>query len=243
MKIYFLFLLAVSLLGVGGCSSDDMNGHIDDLDAIIIDNNVGEVWSGTGVPGWLEDRQMKLALDKLWPLSGHTNHTLWEVYQFNAKGVTLVALRYEHVNGSAYDTGLRCYTNDGRQVDADRVKEEFEQTRKLIWTNRMGGEGKIPVIRPDEEGLMLMAWMQNVVNDICESADKTDGFLLELSLEQTLQGGEIISVFKSERYVRNSGIVKEQRYYTAAGEIMESFNYISNKSWIIHSLSHGYYSE
>lgn len=81
---------------------------------------------------------------------------LFRVYKFAYEDNLLLALTYNRFghreNYYYYESETLCYTDDGRRVKFEKVKDSFEKSAILLWTNEMDGE-KINIPELSEEDL------------------------------------------------------------------------------------------
>lgn len=180
MKTYLfkiLFLLG-TLSFVCGCSSDD-NGFI-------LDNNIGEKWDGVGLPSWLKERYIDFGLyEREWVIESYYAPELFRVYKFAYEGNLLLALTYNRFghreNYYYYESGTLCYTDDGRRVKFEKVKDSFEKSAVLLWTNEMDGENTPQVSDFKLGNTNSLGWLQEVIDKVCKDIQEPDQVLFRVT--------------------------------------------------------------
>lgn len=170
-------MLMVVFLGTAGCSDNDINLSDDDL---YLDENLGDVWTGDGLPTWLNDRQFKFELEAGWMVESYLYGVLWKAYKFNHKGTLMLALEYEKVgNEYNWSEGTICYAADGREVNFSKVKDSFKKGSELIWTNEICSEGSVPQISYcDFENPETLEWLQKIIDASCREVVEAGNFML-----------------------------------------------------------------
>lgn len=185
MKTYLfriLFLLG-TLSFVCGCSSDDNAGS--DFNGFILDNNIGEKWDGVGLPSWLKERYIDFGLyEREWMIESYSTHALFRVYKFAYKGNLLLALTYNRLglrDNYYYESGTLCYTDDGRRVKFEKVKDSFEKSAILLWTNEMDGENTPQVSDFKLGNTNSLGWLQEVIDKVCKDIQEPDQVLYQVT--------------------------------------------------------------
>ncbi|MDH6534704.1 hypothetical protein D0T51_10910 [Parabacteroides sp. 52] len=74
------------------------------------------------------------------------------MYAFDYKTTTYVAVCYDGSIGDKTVEGIKCYTDEGYQIDYKKVKASYEKKRTLIWTSVIGGAKEIA--EPHKENKM-----------------------------------------------------------------------------------------
>ena len=165
MRSLFSYILAFCgvLVLFSGCSK-----NLDDI--YLDDNKVMQRWDGGEIPFWLANRYyygfwLKSGLEDS---SCEVNESI-RVYKFEHKELTLLALSYDIFNGNECQSGTLCYSDDGREVDFEKVKGSFRKGSTLLETN-VWGEGNIPTLQDfkfsDVDGL---EWLRKTIENLCRS--------------------------------------------------------------------------
>lgn len=220
MKTYLfkiLFLLG-TLSFVCGCSSDD-NGFI-------LDNNIGEKWDGVGLPSWLKERYIDFGLyEREWMIESYYAPELFRVYKFAYEGNLLLALTYNRFghreNYYYYESGTLCYTDDGRRVKFEKVKDSFEKSAVLLWTNEMDGENTPQVSDFKLGNTNSLGWLQEVIDKVCKNIQEPDQVLFRVTCGYAYSNNNTYIVldyeyFDKDNLVNGTQIIRN--VYTLDGE-------------------------
>lgn len=218
-----LIALAFSSMMLCGCS--------DSFEDFIINDKTEEAWDGVGTPSWLNNKAFDISMERGWAWDNYLFPAMWKVYLFHYEEQVLVYMHYDCLRQHHFETGGYCYTTDGREVDFSKVNNKFDQTKALIYTNQMGGEGAIPQVQDmhitDWEKYQ---WMQQELKDICKEADEAGSFITRIR----------IAISKDEEQEQHIGIAYDycpydfaethvERYYSLSGTPVEMpENSISN---------------
>lgn len=204
----FLILFAFGAVLLSGCSET-----IDDF--IIGDEVAKERWDGTGKPKWMREKAFNISMERGWSLDSQENLTLWKVYCFTYKGQLLVYMHFDNFRHKVFESGGYCYTSDGRLVDFKKVDNKFEETKRLIYTNQMGGEGSVPQIAElDFDGKEKYPWMQAELDRICEEVDKAGNFMTRIWISAGKE--HIVIAYDSCPYAFES--IRNEKFYSLDGE-------------------------
>lgn len=242
MKTYlFYILIVVGVWGVVcGCSDANEDGNPEpDLKDLIIDEDIsgsmGEKWDGTALPSWLRDRWFDFILNDLewWLTESYLAPTLYNVYKFYYKENLLIVLTYNRFGLNQnyyYESGAVCYTDDGRRVKFDKIKDHFEKNAVLLWSNGFDGE-RIPQVADynlgDTEGL---GWLQEAIDQICEDIQEPDQLLYQVACGYVHAEGATYIMLDYEYFDKNNlnnGEIKIRNIYKLDGEkvtITENLN-------------------
>lgn len=218
MKTYLfkiLFLMG-TLSFVCGCSSDD-NGFI-------LDNNIGEKWDGVGLPSWLKERYIDFGFyEKEWMIESYYAPELFRVYKFAYEGNLLLALTYNRFghreNYYYYESGTLCYTDDGRRVKFEKVKDSFEKSAVLLWTNEMDGENTPQVSDFKLGNTNSLGWLQEVIDKVCKDIQEPDQVLFRVTCGYAYSNTYIVldyEYFDKDNLVNGTQIIRN--VYTLDGE-------------------------
>lgn len=220
MKTYLfkiLFLLG-TLSFVCGCSSDD-NGFI-------LDNNIGEKWDGLGLPSWLKERYIDFGFyEREWMIESYYAPELFRVYKFAYEGNLLLALTYNRFghreNYYYYESGTLCYTDDGRRVKFEKVKDSFEKSAVLLWTNEMDGENTPQVSDFKLGNTNSLGWLQEVIDKVCKNIQEPDQVLFRVTCGYAYSNSNTYIVLDYEYFDKNNLVNGTQiirNVYTLDGE-------------------------
>lgn len=212
-----LFLLG-TLSFVCGCSSDD-NGFI-------LDNNIGEKWDGVGLPSWLKERYIDFGFyEREWMIESYYAPELFRVYKFAYEGNLLLALTYNRFghreNYYYYESGTLCYTDDGRRVKFEKVKDSFEKSAVLLWTNEMDGENTPQVSDFKLGNTNSLGWLQEVIDKVCKNIQEPDQVLFRVTCGYAYSNSNTYIVldyeyFDKDNLVNGTQIIRN--VYTLDGE-------------------------
>lgn len=171
-KWYVCFLLAALLLGTAGCS-EDLYG----------DENIGNEWTGEGLPDWLRDRMSMITMENGWVFESYMYGMLWEAYKFEHEGKPMLVLKYEKVGAEDnWEEGTVCYAADGRKVNFSKVKESFIKKHELVWTDEICTGESIPKISYCElENPETLGWLQEVIDASCREVSESGNFMLKFA--------------------------------------------------------------
>lgn len=185
MRIYLfkiLFLLG-ALSFVCGCSSNDNTDS--DFSGFILDNNISEKWDGFGLPSWLKERYSDfLTHETGWMTESYYVPALCRVYKFAYKGNLLLALAYNKFGvreNYYYESGTICYTDDGRRVKFEKIKDSFEKSAVLLWTNEMDGENTPQVTDFELGNTNSLGWLQEVIDKVCKDIQEPNQLLCQVT--------------------------------------------------------------
>lgn len=226
MKTYLfriLFLLG-TLSFVCGCSSDDNAGS--DFNGFILDNNIGEKWDGVGLPSWLKERYIDFELyETEWAIESYYAPELFRVYKFAYEGNLLLALTYNRFghreNYYYYKSGTLCYTDDGRRVKFEKVKDSFEKSAVLLWTNEMDGENTPQVSDFKLGNTNSLGWLQEVIDKVCKDIQEPDQLLCRVTCGYAHNDSNTYIVLDYEYFDKNNladGPQIIRNVYTLDGE-------------------------
>lgn len=180
-KWYLYFLLMLAFLGAAGCSDNDVYLSDDDL---YLDENLGDVWTGDGLPTWLRSRQVEFSQSAGWLIKNESYDVLWKAYKFEHQGTLLLALEYEKVGYvDSWEEGTICYAANGRAVNYSKVKDSFKKGSELIWSNEFCLEGSEPQISDcGFENPESFGWFQEAINTTCLEVREAGNFMLGIYL-------------------------------------------------------------
>lgn len=222
MKTYLInFLLLLGILSsISGCSSDDT-----DLSDLILDNNIGEKWDGVGMPSWLKERYLTFVLQETeWMVESYEAPTLCNIYKFSYMGNTLVALSYKRFSlrqSFHYESGTICYTDDGRRVKFENLKDSFEKSAILMGTNGLGGKNTPKVADYELENIDSLGWLQEAIDKVCEDIQQPDQLLCRVACGYAHNDTDTYIVLDYEYFNKenlNNGPQKVRNVYTKNGE-------------------------
>lgn len=222
MKTSLLYSwLVVGMLAFAcGCSTDE------DWDDLLLDDNTYEKWDGTALPSWLGDRWFDCMLNDLewWLTESYLAPTLYNVYKFYYKENLLLVLTYDRFSFNQnyyYESGAVCYTDDGRRVKFDKIKDHFEKNAVLLWSNGFDGK-RIPQVADynlgDTEGL---GWLQEAIDQICEDIQEPDQLLYQVACGYVHADDATYIVLDCEYFDKNNlnnGKIKIRNIYKPDGE-------------------------
>jgi hypothetical protein len=237
MKIYlfsFLFLLGI-LGGMCGCSSDE-NSAETDFGNLILDDNIGEKWEGIGLPSWLEKRYFDFVLHETeWLAESYKGYGLCEVYKFSYKGNLLLALTYSRFalkQNYYYESGTLCYTDDGRRVRFEDVKDDFKENSVLLWSNRFDN-GSVPQVADfGLKGVESLGWLQDTIDKICKDIQEPEQLLGRVACGYAYSNDHTYIVLDYVYFDKNNldeGEIKIRNVYTLEGERVNIFENIDIK--------------
>ena len=222
----FLFLLGV-LIFICGCSSNENstsdNANLRDL---ILDNNIGEKWDGVGMPSWLKERYHDFMIHETkWMEESYVGPTLCMIYKFSYKGNLLLALAYNRFGllGQKFynESGTICYTDDGRRVKFENIRDSFEKSAILLGTNELGGENTPQVANYELGNIDSLGWLQKVIDKVCEDIREPNQLLYQVACGYAYKDAETYVVLKYEYYDKenlDNGPQEVCNVYTLNGE-------------------------
>lgn len=226
MKTYLfrlLFLLGC-LGGAYGCSSDETTVDTD-FNNLILDDNIGEKWDGTGLPSWLKERYLDFMLHESGGvIESYYVPALCEIYKFSYQGNLLLALTYSRFGFKQnyyYNSGTLCYTNDGRRVRFEDIKNDFEKTAVLLWTNRLDDENIPQVADYDLENVESLGWLQEAINKACKDIQEPQQFLCRIAWGYAYHNANAYIVLDYTYFDKENldkGKIKIRNVYTLDGE-------------------------
>lgn len=176
----FNLLFLLGILGFANSCSSSEDGIMENapLEELIMDDGfVGEKWDGEGILSWLHDRLFDFILyEKDWFTSSYDMPMLYKLYRFTYQDNLMVALEYYCYRGKEAETGVVCYTNDGKRVSFNNVKHAFDQTSALVWTNQWDDE-QIPQLADFKLDGRNVDWLQSVIDQACMDIQEPAQFL------------------------------------------------------------------
>lgn len=186
----FNLLFLLGILGFANSCSSSEDGIMENapLEELIMDDGfVGEKWDGEGIPSWLHDRHFDyVTQEKIWWFQQSCEIALFEdIYKFTYDEHLMVVIFYNRYAGglgsAELESGTMCFTDEGKRVDFNHVKGQFEQTAELIYTNQMDGENipQVSVFAPDFQS---MDWIQSEINKICAEIQEPEQSLTRIGL-------------------------------------------------------------
>lgn len=214
-----------------GCSSDEsIDSRNVDLNDLIMDENIGEEWNGTGVPSWLSNRFFNFVNEETeWLIESYWGVTQCNVYKFNYKNNLLLVLdynRFGHRNTYYNTSGKLCFTKDGRRVKFDDIKSGFENAAELVWTNKLGSKGQtIEVADSKLTNASSLSWLQQVINQTCENVKEPDQVLSKIAYGYANDGTNTYIVLDYDYFDKNNlgnGEISVRNVYTTNGEKIDT---------------------
>lgn len=221
-----LLLIGCLDIGVCSCSSDDNFVENAPLEDLTLDDYVGEKWNGEGIPSWLNERFIEFILDEdpHWAFSSYNAPRLYYVYRFAYQNNLMLAVSYWRY-GDEINTGTLCYTDEGKKVDFNKVKNAFENTNELVWTNQWDKEQTPKLSDFGLEGAGV-DWLQDVIDQACAKVQEPEQFLYQIgcSIDEESQ----CVIFAYEYTLNIPGNFPQGIYYLYSmdGEALSSQSYV-----------------
>lgn len=182
-KLFVYFLLTAALFGMAACSNDE--DYLLDDNEIYLDDNIGEAWTGEGLPAWLDNRLFTFKAKSPWMVESYWFGTLWKVYKFQHKSILMLALKYEKVgNEYNWEESTICYDAYGRAVNFSKVEGSFKKGAELIDTNEICTEESVPQLSASgvaEENVQSLEWFQKAIDASCREVREAGNFMLMFS--------------------------------------------------------------
>lgn len=210
------FLLFIIPIFITACAED-----------WILDDNVSEEWNGEGIPSWASDRIFDYQLESGWGASSYFEGELAEVFSFTHKNNLLAAIKYSRGIYEKVERGTLYYTRDGRKVNEGKVKESFDKTAKLVWSNEIGSIYRpIDIGKLELEDSASMAWFQDKLNIICKEFLHSDFFLAELTFGCDESENHFWISYTYNDCKEPHGLTRISKAYTRSGEEITNFSNI-----------------
>lgn len=216
MKKWYIYFLLVAIFFSGSGCSDDL--YLSDNE-LYTGDGVCEVWTGDGIPTWLQDRQCKFEMDAGWLIKSEGFDVLWRAYKFEYKSTLMLALEYEKVGYvDSWEEGTICYAADGRAVNFSKVRDSFKKGAELIWTNEFCLEGSEPQVSDcGFENPESFGWFQEAIDTTCREVREAGNFMLGIYLLESYdeEGNSYLSI----RYIyadrTGKKCIEVENYYNA----------------------------
>lgn len=218
-----LFLLGI--IGFASSCSSSEDGFLENapLEELIMDDGfVGEKWDGEGIPSWLADRffEFKLYEETHWGYENYLGTDYNAIYRFTYNGNLMVALSYHHYGGGSQgfylDSGTLCYTDEGKRVDFNRVKGQFEQTAELIYPKDGENVPQVSNIAPE---LQSLDWVQPEINRICAEMQGPEQVISVMGAGYDNTHNYVVLIYEYwEKSNFTNGPIRVENVYTLDGE-------------------------
>lgn len=235
MKTFsFKFFMIMGLLSLAyGCSSDEnVNMNDTKFEELIMDDNIGETWNGSGLPSWFYNRVFNYVNEETeWFVESYRGTTLYNAYKLNYKNNLLLLLNYDRFGyRSTYyaESGTVCFTNDGRKVNYAEIKDKLKGEAELVWTNELGsGEYAVKVADANLDNVSSLNWLQQVVDRICQDIKEPEQVLCKLAFGYAYDEAKTYVVVDYKYFDKNcleNGQVGVRNVYTLDGKMIEMPN-------------------
>ena len=233
-KIFIKLMFVVGILSFAcGCSSDtdeNIESRSIDINELVLDENTGDKWNGTGLPSWLKDRFSNYVIKEThWGAESYSGVTLCNVYKHHYEDNLLLVLHYERFGyrGTSYynESNTLCFTDDGRRVKFEGIKEKFDEKAEPIYTNELGSkEYRIKVEDSALSNVKSLGWLQEVINQICEKVKEPEQVLNKVAFGYAHSDTETYVVVDYEYFDKSNladGEIRVYNVYTTDGKKIE----------------------
>ena len=239
----FNLLFLLGIIGfTSSCSSSEEgiqeNAPLEEL--VMDDGFVGEKWDGEGIPSWLRERffDFQLYEETHWGYENYLGTNYHSIYKFTYNDNLLVALSYYRFGGGEQgfylDSGTLCYTDEGKRVEFNHVKDQFEQTAELIYPKNGEYIPQVSKIAPD---LLSLDWIQPEINRIYAAIQVPEKMLAAMGLTNDDTHNYIVLIYDYwDRSNLTNGLLRVENIYTLDGEKKnELINDIKYKNICLHA--------
>lgn len=229
-----------------GCSSEEkMNFDNINFEDLIIDENIGEKWDGAGLPSWFYDRFFDYTNKETeWHIESYLGATLYNVYKVNYKGNLLLVLSYDRFGCSETyynESGTICFTDDGRRIRYDDIKNSLKEESELIWTNELGSEEyTMDVADSKLNGTDGLDWLQPVVDKVYQEIEEPDQVLCRLAFGYAYDETETYIIVDYKYFDKNQlqkGEICVRNVYKMDGTMIELFKNLKTEELCVQRIT------